>query len=54
MYDKGLVYRGYKVMPFSTGCHTPLSNFEAGQNYKDVNDPASKLNVNDMCLTKHM
>ena len=51
MYDKGLVYRGYKVMPFSTGCHTPLSNFEAGQNYKDVNDPASKLNVNDMYLT---
>ena len=40
LYDKGLVYRGYKVMPFSTGCHTPLSNFEAGQNYKDVNDPS--------------
>lgn len=38
-------------MPFSTGCHTPLSNFEAGQNYKDVNDPASKLKVNDMYLT---
>ena len=43
MYDKGLVYRGYKVMPFSIGCHTPLSNFEAGQNYKDVSDPASEL-----------
>jgi isoleucyl-tRNA synthetase len=27
-------------MPFSTGCSTPLSNFEAGQNYKDVQDPA--------------
>ena len=27
-------------MPFSTHCHTPLSNFEAGQNYKDVQDPA--------------
>ncbi|XP_003385671.1 PREDICTED: isoleucine--tRNA ligase, cytoplasmic [Amphimedon queenslandica] len=44
MYDKGLVYRGYKVMPFSTGCHTPLSNFEAGQNYKDVSDPAVIVN----------
>jgi isoleucyl-tRNA synthetase len=44
MYDKGLVYRGYKVMPFSTGCHTPLSNFEAGQNYKDVSDPAIIIN----------
>ncbi|PIO55122.1 tRNA ligase class I, partial [Teladorsagia circumcincta] len=28
------------VMPFSTSCNTPLSNFEAGQNYKDVVDPA--------------
>lgn len=27
-------------MPYSTACTTPLSNFEAGQNYKDVNDPA--------------
>ena len=27
-------------MPYSTGCATPLSNFEAGQNYKDVSDPA--------------
>lgn len=27
-------------MPFSTSCNTPLSNFEAGLNYKDVNDPA--------------
>ena len=28
-----------QVMPYSTGCKTPLSNFEAGQNYKDVPDP---------------
>uniref|UniRef100_A0AC34G5D4 Aminoacyl-tRNA synthetase class Ia domain-containing protein n=1 Tax=Panagrolaimus sp. ES5 TaxID=591445 RepID=A0AC34G5D4_9BILA len=28
-------------MPYSTGCATPLSNFEAGQNYKDVPDPAA-------------
>lgn len=27
-------------MPFSTACNTVLSNFEAGSNYKDVNDPA--------------
>lgn len=24
----------HQVMPYSTGCKTPLSNFEAGQNYK--------------------
>lgn len=40
LYNKGLVYQGVKVMPYSTACSTPLSNFEAGQNYKDVVDPA--------------
>ncbi|ORY85549.1 tRNA synthetases class I-domain-containing protein [Protomyces lactucae-debilis] len=40
LYSKGEVYRGFKVMPYSTGCTTPLSNFEAQQNYKDVPDPA--------------
>ncbi|OON15960.1 tRNA ligase class I [Opisthorchis viverrini] len=43
LFDKGLVYRGVKVMPFSTACATPLSNFEAGQNYRDVQDPAIHL-----------
>lgn len=40
LYEKGLVYRGVKVMPFSTACNTPLSNFESHQNYKDVQDPS--------------
>lgn len=40
LFNKDLVYQGYKVMPFSTACGTPLSNFEAGLNYKDVRDPA--------------
>ena len=40
IFNKDLVYRGYKVMPYSTVCGTVLSNFEAGLNYKDVNDPA--------------
>ena len=40
LFDKGLVYRGFKVMPYSTACGTPLANFEAGLNYKDVQDPA--------------
>lgn len=40
LYEKNAVYRGYRVMPYSTGCTTPLSNFEAAQNYKDVLDPA--------------
>ncbi|KAI9470643.1 MAG: isoleucyl-tRNA synthetase [Benjaminiella poitrasii] len=40
LFDKDQVYRGQRVMPYSTGCTTPLSNFESSQNYKDVNDPA--------------
>jgi len=40
LFQKNLVYQGYKVMPYSTACTTPLSNFEAGLNYKDVKDPA--------------
>ena len=40
LFAKGLVYRGYKVMPYSTACSTPLSNFEVNQNYQDVTDPA--------------
>ena len=40
LFKKGLVYRGYRVMPYSTALNTPLSNFEAQQNYKDTQDPA--------------
>ena len=40
IYDKGLMYEGYKVVPYSTGLSTVLSNFEANSNYKQVQDPA--------------
>ncbi|KAK0625988.1 tRNA synthetases class I-domain-containing protein [Immersiella caudata] len=40
LFDKGQVYQGYRVMPYSTALTTPLSNFEANQNYQDVTDPA--------------
>ena len=40
LFEKDLVYRGYRVMPYSTALNTPLSNFEAQQNYMDVQDPA--------------
>ena len=40
LWDKGLVYQGFKVMPVSTALETVLANFEAGQNYMDVQDPA--------------
>ncbi len=40
LWDKDLVYRGEKVVPFSTALGTVLSNFEATSNYQDVQDPA--------------
>ena len=40
VYDKGAVYRGYKVIPYSTALATPLSNFETAHNYKERQDPA--------------
>jgi len=40
LWDKDLIYEGYRVMPFSWKLSTPLSNFEAKSNYKDVQDPA--------------
>eukprot|EP00668_Euglena_longa_P014268 GGOE01018247.1.p1 GENE.GGOE01018247.1~~GGOE01018247.1.p1 ORF type:complete len:1070 (+),score=313.51 GGOE01018247.1:91-3300(+) len=40
LHKKGLVYRGVKVMPYSTGCTTTLSNFEANMNYQDTTDPS--------------
>lgn len=43
IFNKGLVYRGCKIMPYSNGCNTALSNFEAGLNYKTVNDPSVYL-----------
>lgn len=40
LHEKGLVYEGLKVMPFSAKLGTPLSNFEASENYKEVDDPS--------------
>jgi isoleucyl-tRNA synthetase len=40
LWDKGRIYKSYRIMPYSWKLGTPLSNFEANQNYKDVQDPA--------------
>ena len=36
LYEKKLIYRGYKITPYSYALQSPLSNFEASQNYKEV------------------
>ncbi len=40
LYEQGRVYKSYRIMPYSWRLTTPLSNFEANANYKDVQDPA--------------
>lgn len=40
LFDKGMVYRAYRVIAYSTALGTPLSNFEANQNYQEVSDPS--------------
>ncbi|MCR4421710.1 MAG: isoleucine--tRNA ligase [Exilispira sp.] len=40
LWDKGLIYEGFKILPYCPRCATPLSNFEVNQGYKDVKDPA--------------
>lgn len=38
-FDKGLIVRGFKVIPMSPTLGTPLSSHELSLNYKDVRDP---------------
>lgn len=40
LFKKGLIYEGLKVVPYSTGVSTALSNFEANLDYREVQDPA--------------
>ncbi|MFC5088004.1 isoleucine--tRNA ligase [Corynebacterium aquatimens] len=41
LYDKGLIYQGFRVLPYSWAEHTPLSNQETrlDDSYKDRQDP---------------
>ena len=40
LFDKDLIYKDYKVLPYSWAAATPLSNFEANMDYRDVEDPS--------------
>jgi isoleucyl-tRNA synthetase len=40
LFKKGLIYEGLKVVPYSTGISTVLSNMEANLDYREVQDPA--------------
>lgn len=38
IWDKGLLYEGFKIVPYCPRCETPLSSHEVAQGYKDVKE----------------
>jgi len=40
IFKKGLLYKGYKIVPYCPRCGTVLSSHEVGLGYKDVEDPS--------------
>ncbi|HEY9230023.1 MAG TPA: class I tRNA ligase family protein, partial [Gemmatimonadaceae bacterium] len=40
LYDKGLLFRGHKILPYCPRCGTALSSHEVAQGYEEVEDPS--------------
>ncbi|SDP39842.1 isoleucine--tRNA ligase [Selenomonas ruminantium] len=49
IWNKGLLYKGHKVVPYCPRCGTPLSSHEVAQGYKDVKERSAmvKFKVKD-------
>ena len=41
IWDKKLLYKGYKIVPYCPRCGTPLSSHEVAQGYKDVKEKSA-------------
>ena len=41
IWDKGLLYKGFKIVPYCPRCGTPLSSHEVAQGYKDVKEKSA-------------
>ena len=39
-FQRGLIYKAHKIVPYCPSCGTPLSSHEVAQGYKDVEDPS--------------
>ena len=39
-FDKGLMVKGFKILPFCPVCESPLSSHEVAQGYQDLKDPS--------------
>ena len=43
IWDKGLLYQGFKVVPYCPRCGTPLSSHEVAQGYKNVKERSATV-----------
>ncbi len=41
IWEKGLLYKGHKIVPYCPRCGTPLSSHEVAQGYKDVKEKSA-------------
>ncbi len=41
IYEKGLLYKGFKIVPYCPRCGTPLSSHEVAQGYKSVKEKSA-------------
>ncbi|MCB9498828.1 MAG: isoleucine--tRNA ligase [Bacillales bacterium] len=50
IYEKGLLYKGYKIVPYCPRCGTPLASHEVAQGYKDVKEKTciAKFKLRDL------
>ncbi len=44
-FKRGLIYKGYKILPFCPRCETGLSSHEVAQGYKEISDPSIFVKV---------
>lgn len=49
IFEKGLLYKGFKIVPYCPRCGTPLSSHEVAQGYKEVTEKSAvvKFRVKD-------
>ena len=46
IFDKGLIYKGHKIVPYCPRCGTALSSHEVAQGYKDVTERTAVVGFN--------
>ena len=51
MADKGLIYKGYKIVPYCPRCGTALSSHEVAQGYKDVEETSVFVKFKLNCIS---